>query len=64
MNGGNTTAETEEIQLLTKEQRKESFITFLRNKAIELDNYNGDIEQQIINYANEIDFSFENLALG
>jgi len=60
----NTIAETEEIQLLTKEQRKESFITFLRNKAIELDNYNDDIEQQIIDYANEIDYSFENLALG
>jgi len=60
----NTIAETAEIQNLSKEQRKESFITFLRNKAIELDNYNNDIEQQIINYANEIDYSFENLALG
>jgi len=60
----NTIAETEEIQLLTKEQRKESFITFLRNKAIELDNYDAVIEQQIIDYANEIDNSFENLALG
>jgi hypothetical protein len=60
----NTIAETAEIQNLSKEQRKESFITFLRNKAIELDNYNNDIEQQIINYANEIDYSFENLSLG
>jgi len=60
----NTIAETEEIQDLTKEQKKESFITFLRNKAMELDNYNADIEQQIIDYANEIDYSFENLALG
>jgi hypothetical protein len=57
-------AETAEIQDLTKEQRKEDFKNYLRNKARELDNYNNEIEQQIIDYANEIDYSFENLTLG
>ena len=60
----NTIAETDEIKILTKEQRKEDFKNYLRNKARELDNYNAEIEQKIVNYANEIDYSFENLALG
>ena len=60
----NTIAETAEIQILTKEQRKEDFMNYLRNKARELDNYDAQIEQKIIEYANEIDYSFENLALG
>lgn len=60
----NTIAETAEIQILTKEQRKEDFMNYLRNKARELDNYDAQIEQKIIDYANEIDYSFENLALG
>jgi uncharacterized protein (DUF1697 family) len=59
-----TIAETTEIQNLLKDQRKEDFINYLRNKARELDNYNAEIEQKIQDYANEIDYSFENLALG
>ena len=60
----NTMAETEEIKNMSKEERKEHFKKYLRDKAKELNNYNDDIEQKITNYANEIDYSFENLVLG
>jgi len=57
-------AETDEIKNMSKEERMDNFKNYLRNKAKELNNYNDDIEQKITNYANEIDYSFENLALG
>jgi uncharacterized protein YjbI with pentapeptide repeats len=60
----NNLSESKEVTDMSKEERKEHFKKYLRDKAKELNNYNDDIEQKITNYANEIDYSFENLTLG
>jgi hypothetical protein len=60
----NNLSESKEVTEMSKEERKEHFKKYLRDKAKELNNYNDDIEQKITNFANEIDYSFENLTLG
>jgi len=60
----NNLSESKEVTEMSKEERKEHFKKYLRDKAKELNNYNDDIEQKITNFTNEIDYSFENLALG
>jgi hypothetical protein len=59
-----TMALIDEVKNMSKEERKEHFKNYLREKARELNNYNDYIEQEIIRYADNIDYSFEELILG
>jgi uncharacterized protein YjbI with pentapeptide repeats len=59
-----TMAVTDEVKMLNQQQRKEHYKNYLREKARELNDYNDYMEQEITRYANNIDYSFEPLALG
>jgi uncharacterized protein YjbI with pentapeptide repeats len=60
-----TMAVTDEVKNnMSKQQRKEHYKNYLREKARELNNYNDYMEQEITRYADNIDYSFEHLALG
>jgi uncharacterized protein YjbI with pentapeptide repeats len=59
-----TMALTDEVKKMTKQERKTHFKNYLREKAEELNNYNDFMAGEITRYANNIDYSFENLALG
>ena len=57
-------AETETVKRLSKEERKKHFINYLINKAKQEDTYNEEINKEIKKYADNIDYSFENLQIG
>jgi len=59
-----TMAVTDEVKMLNQQQRKEHYKNYLREKARELNDYNDYMEQEITRYADNIDYSFEHLALG
>ena len=59
-----TMAVTDEVKNISKQERKEHYKNYLREKARELNNYNNYMEQEITRYADNIDYSFEHLALG
>jgi len=60
-----TMALTDEVKNnMSKQQRKEHYKNYLREKARELNDYNNYMEQEITRYADNIDYSFEHLALG
>jgi len=54
----------DELGPMTADQRKEHFINYLREKAREEDSYNEDIEEQIREYADGINYAFGTLVLG
>jgi hypothetical protein len=60
----NVATTSEVTELPSKEARKEHFKNYLRERARELNSYNNDVEQKITTWANDIDYSFEELKLG
>jgi len=59
-----TMAVTDEMKNISKQERKEHYKNYLREKARELNDYNDYMEQEITRYSDNIDYSFEHLELG